>query len=204
MRISGAFYAVIAFAIGCLSAIPTKVFERAIMYKESVQGAYHPLAASIAWTLVEFVLQTAEVALFDVVYYSFSGLTTADSGARVLYFAVATWVFCQVMYSFAELFALVLPSQEVASQAFVAVIMPMSAPRPAPPRPRPALSPLSVFAGFIISGPSIPNYWIWMVGNGYGFDFDLRWRDVGIMMLFFVAFKALAMAAATKIRYAKK
>eukprot|EP00741_Cyanophora_paradoxa_P000135 tig00000057_g130.t1 len=82
MRTAAAFYGIFAFGMGSSSSIVPKVFERTIMYREATQGAYHPTAAFLAWSTVEFVCQVAETMLFDVVFYFFAGLTVIDNGAQ--------------------------------------------------------------------------------------------------------------------------
>eukprot|EP00741_Cyanophora_paradoxa_P000136 tig00000057_g131.t1 len=184
---------------------------------------------------------------------------------RFLYYVIATLCFSAMMYSFNELFSLLLPTAELAHQAAVAAIGPMALfagpplggsarghlrpldpGGPARARP-PARSPgdrlhpifgraapsalpvhylsflkyplesLSVneLAGLPItctpneSPACIQQYGsISITGDAlsssYGFSFDWRWRDVGIMLGFFAFLKVMSAIVVTKVRHARK
>jgi ABC-type multidrug transport system permease subunit len=143
-RVALIYFSTIFAALGAFAAVPGVVISRATYYREK-PSFLRPFAFFVAQSLSEVPFTCLATTAYSFVVYFMAGLSLADHGVRFVLFA-AVYSFASVLaVAFAQMVAVLSPSQESASTT-VGV----------------SLSVLSLFAGFIIPKNSIEWYWVWL------------------------------------------
>jgi ABC-type multidrug transport system ATPase subunit len=137
------FFTLIIMGTSANNAVPNIVGERAVFYREMAAGAYRALTYMISLVLTEMPVTLFTSFLLSVIAYWLAGLQS--SAGHFFFFAWMIFVYGSTTMGFVMFVSLATPNGEVA-QALVGV----------------ATSVFSLFAGFIITRPNIPDYWIWM------------------------------------------
>ncbi|GAM26682.1 hypothetical protein SAMD00019534_098570 [Acytostelium subglobosum LB1] len=144
-RVSLIYFSFLFAGIVAYGSIVTACEDRAIFYKEKVSGFYHTSCYLLAMLLGTLPFQLITTFLLAVPLYFISGLNTGETGGN-FFFYLLIYVMTFLMYDgLALLMASLLPNQVIASVIY-GVLMSMS----------------SLFAGFMITYPSIPRAWRWM------------------------------------------
>lgn len=143
-RVALVYFSTIFAALGAFAAVPGVVLSRATYYREK-PSFLRPFAFFVAQSLSEVPFTCIATWCYSVVIYFMAGLNLADYGLRVVLFAFVYSFASVLAVAFAQMVAVLSPSQESASTT-VGV----------------SLSILSLFAGFIIPKLSIEWYWRWL------------------------------------------
>ena len=137
------FFILIIMGTSANNAVASIVGGRAVFYREQAAGAYRAATYLISIIVTEVPITLATSLLLSTVIYFLSHLSY--TAHQYFFFAWMVFLYGMLTMAFVTFISLVTPNGEVAA-ALVGVFT----------------SLFSLFAGFIITRPNIPNYWIWM------------------------------------------
>eukprot|EP00026_Physarum_polycephalum_P000882 Phypoly_transcript_00883.p1 GENE.Phypoly_transcript_00883~~Phypoly_transcript_00883.p1 ORF type:complete len:1263 (+),score=177.54 Phypoly_transcript_00883:79-3867(+) len=137
------FFAAMLNCLSGASVIPVVVNERAVFYREDASKSNRPFVYLLGLTVAEIVVTFCTTIFLVFPLYWIVGLRPEVN--HFLYFWWICFIFACQQMTWAHFLAIVTPNGEVA-QGLSALFM----------------SLFSLFAGFMITKPQIPNYWIWM------------------------------------------
>jgi len=130
-------------AISMSMALPFYAQQRAVFYRERASGMFHPFVYVISIILAEFPYVFLNSIVFTCCFYWLTNMeNTAGAFFRTYLIIFLAIAFC---VSFSFFFSILMPDAQLA----LVVIS--------------SFNPIfSMFAGFMISRPAIPPYWIWL------------------------------------------
>lgn len=137
------FFILIIMGTSANNAVPNVVGGRAVFYREQAAGAYRAASYLISIIVTEFPISLATSLILSILVYFLSGLTYTAN--QFFFFAWMIFLYGSLTMAMVIFLSLATPNGEIAA-ALVGV----------------STSLFSLFAGFIITRPNIPNYWIWM------------------------------------------
>lgn len=137
------FFSLIIMGTSANNAVPNIVNERAVFYREMAAGSYRAVTYLISLITTELPVTLFTSFLLSILVYWIAGLQS--SASHFFFFAWIIFLYGSTTMGFVNFLSLATPNGEIA-QAIVGVFT----------------SLFSLFAGFIITRPSIPNYWIWL------------------------------------------
>ena len=133
-----------------IQMISVLLASRSIVQWETFAGYYHPLAYSLALTLVFIPVAIVEMFLFSIVLYPLSGLVGGIASANFVYFWLVMTLSSLTGRGWILLFTTFLPTQALAN--IVAPVFNLL---------------VSAFCGYLHPSGSIPAGWIWMYYLSY-------------------------------------
>jgi ABC-type multidrug transport system permease subunit len=125
------------------NAVPNVVNGRSVFYREQAAGAYRSITFLIGILVTEIPITLLTSLLISTITYWLAGLAPAAS--HFFFFAWIVFIYGSLTMTFVIFLSFATPNGEIA-QGLVGVFT----------------SVFSLFAGFIITRPNIPKYWIWM------------------------------------------
>jgi ABC-type multidrug transport system permease subunit len=137
------FFILIIMGTSANNAVPTVVNGRAVFYREQAAGAYRPLTYLISLIVTELPITLLTCILLTTLTYWLAGFE--HSASHFFFFVWIIFLYGSMTMAFVIFLSLALPTGEAAA-ALVGVFT----------------SLFSLYAGFIITKPNIPDYWIWM------------------------------------------
>lgn len=137
------FFVLIIQGTSANNAVPNVVDGRSVYYREQAAGAYRAIAYLCAIVIVEIPIILGTSLILSILTYWLAGLVA--SASHFFFFAWILFMYGLLSMAWVVFLSLALPSSE-AAHALVGVFT----------------SIFALFAGFIITKPNIPNYWIWM------------------------------------------
>jgi ABC-type multidrug transport system permease subunit len=137
------FFILIIMGTAANNAVPNVVNGRSVFYREQASGAYRPLAFLISIVVTDIPITLSTCTILTTLVYWLAGLTA--SASHYFFFVWVVFLYGSLTMAWVIFISLAAPNGEVA-QALVGIFT----------------SLFSLYAGFIITRPNIPNYWIWM------------------------------------------
>ncbi|CAI5462083.1 unnamed protein product, partial [Closterium sp. Yama58-4] len=145
LRLSIAFAATMALALGGFALIPNIIDERQVVEKQLGARFYRSTSYVIASTICNFPFSLAEVLIYGPLVYWLTGMSAADGGAHFFLFLLLLLAVDVMGATLIRLIASVSSSREMASS--LAGLMVIT---------------FLLFTGFLLTKPNIPPWWIWM------------------------------------------
>ncbi|CAI5514863.1 unnamed protein product [Closterium sp. Naga37s-1] len=145
LRLSIAFAATMALALGGFALIPNIIDERQVVEKQLGARFYHSTSYVIASTICNFPFSLAEVLIYGPLVYWLTGMSAADNGAHFFLFMLLLLAVDVMGATLIRLIASISSSREMASS--LAGLMVIT---------------FLLFTGFLLTKPNIPPWWIWM------------------------------------------
>jgi energy-coupling factor transporter ATP-binding protein EcfA2/ABC-type multidrug transport system permease subunit len=209
--------------------VPASIQHRPVLYRELASRMYHPSAHSLASFLVELPWLAFMISISMPICYFMAGLSPAAD--TVLFHLVAVFFLVLVYASLGEAIATAMPSFEVA-QASLAVLGPLyflfgglwSPPAQMADGTRWLCWLDPVFYAFraivpphfYCAGTNCPRILVISMSSiyysttyayirdTYDMYFEARWYNVGMLVLFVLAFQAIAFLATRYLRHIKR
>ncbi|CAI7757903.1 unnamed protein product [Closterium sp. NIES-53] len=145
LRLSIAFAATMALALGGFALIPNIIDERQVVEKQLGARFYRSTSYVIASTICNFPFSLAEVLIYGPLVYWLTGMSAAQGAAHFFLFMLLLLAVDVMGATLIRLIASVSSSREMASS--LAGLMVIT---------------FLLFTGFLLTKPNIPPWWIWM------------------------------------------
>ncbi|CAI6006189.1 unnamed protein product [Closterium sp. NIES-65] len=145
LRLSIAFAATMALALGGFALIPNIIDERQVVEKQLGARFYRSTSYVIASTICNFPFSLAEVLIYGPLVYWLTGMSAAQGASHFFLFMLLLLAVDVMGATLIRLIASVSSSREMASS--LAGLMVIT---------------FLLFTGFLLTKPNIPPWWIWM------------------------------------------
>ncbi|XP_020254353.1 ABC transporter G family member 50-like [Asparagus officinalis] len=127
----------------CSSILPIILTERTVLYREKFAGMYSSWAYSFAQMVIEIPYVFLQAALFAAITYPAIGYYSSASKFLWFFYTMFCTLLCFVYLGM--LLVSLTPNLQVASILS-----------------SPCYAIINLFSGFMIPGPKIPKWWIWL------------------------------------------
>ncbi|GJP31886.1 hypothetical protein CLOM_g15887, partial [Closterium sp. NIES-68] len=145
LRLSIAFAATMALALGGFALIPNIIDERQVVEKQMGARFYRSSSYVIASTICNLPFSLAEVLIYGPLVYWLTGMSAADGASHFFLFLLLLLAVDVMGATLIRLVASVSTSREMASSLAGLVVI-----------------TFLLFTGFLLTKPNIPAWWIWM------------------------------------------
>ncbi|KAF2070274.1 hypothetical protein CYY_008406 [Polysphondylium violaceum] len=143
-RVSLLFFSFLFAGMVGIGSIPTTVLERGVFYREVSSGFYHSTAYMLTYVIASYPFVLSTGLLYIIPTFWIAGLDSGHHSSKFWY-CLFVFILAYVMYdSMALCLAVALPNEVVASTVCGVL-----------------LSLTTLFGGFMISRPNMPNGWLW-------------------------------------------